>query len=116
MKYFKKTAAFLLLVSIIVSCSSKSFEGTWEYNGGVYNGKAYEAFMIDGENAPEKYGSGRYEVKNDSFLVTSEFSSQPSQTLGKTIAYKYRFSKDSLIIEGVLPNGMQVEEYWKKVE
>ena len=133
MKYLKNTVAFFLLLIAIVSCSSKSFEGTWEYNGGIYNGKPtpasadfkmhktytsskYEAFMIDGQNAPEKYGSGRYEVKNDSFLVTSEFSTQPSQTLGKTIAYKYRFNKDSLIIEGVLPNGMQVKEYWKKVE
>ena len=59
--------------------------------------------MIDGENPPEKYGSGSYQVKNDTFYVTSEFSAQPSQLLGKTIAYTYKFETDTLTIKGTLP-------------
>lgn len=123
----------IIFLMLLNSCAKSSFKGTWQYKGGVYDGKArpasadfkmqrtytsdkYEAYMIEGSNAPEKYGSGRYEVKNDTFYVTSEFSTQPSQMLGKTIAYTFQFKKDTLTIKGTLPNGMQVEEYWEKVK
>ena len=133
MKILNPFLGIFLISLLFISCSTASFKGTWQYNGGIYDGKArpastdfkmqrsytsnkYEAFMIDGENPPEKYGSGSYTVKNDTFYVTSEFSSQPSQLLGKTIAYTYQFTKDMLTIKGKLPNGMQVEEYWQKVK
>lgn len=124
---------FGIFIMVQVACSSNSFKGTWQYDGGIYNDKEqkaspdfkmqrtytadkYEAFILEEGAAPEKYGSGRYEVKGDSFLVTSEFSSQPSQTVGKTIGYKFKFDKDKLTLNGVLPTGMKVEEYWKKIK
>ena len=132
----KKSTIHLLLGIIILlqtACSSNSFKGTWQYDGGIYNGKPqaasadfkmqrtyttdkYEAFIIEGSNEPQKYGAGTYKVKGDNFLVTSEYSNQPSQTVGKTITYKFKIDHDKLTIKGTLPNGMKVEEYWKKVK
>jgi hypothetical protein len=133
MKIYQRFFSVLFLMVLFISCSKTSFKGKWQYNGGIYDGTArpasadfkmqrsytsdkYEAYMIDGENPPEKYGSGSYQVKNDTFYVTSEFSAQPSQLLGKTIAYTYKFETDTLTIKGTLPNGMKVEEYWQKVK
>jgi hypothetical protein len=33
-----------------------------------------------------------------------------------TIAYKFAFDQDKLIMNGILPNGMIIEEYWKRVK
>lgn len=124
---------FGVFVMMQVACSSSSFKGTWQYDGGIYNDKQqksspdfkmqrtytadkYEAFILEDGAEPEKYGSGRYEIKGDSFLVTSEYSSQPSQLIDKTIRYKFKIDKDHLTLNGILPNGMRVEEYWKKVK
>mgnify|MGYP003299342035 CR=1 FL=1 len=131
----KKSTIGILGIAIMMSvaCSSNSFKGTWQYDGGIYNDKEqkaspdfkmqrtytankYEAFMLEEGSPPEKYGSGRYEIKGDSFLVTSEYSLQPSQTVGKTIGYKFKINKDKLTLNGVLPTGMKVEEYWKKIK
>ncbi|WP_026898373.1 hypothetical protein [Daejeonella oryzae] len=124
---------FGIFIMIQVACSSNTLKGTWQYDGGIYDGKVqnasadfkmqrtytegkYEAYIIEGTEEPEKYATGRYEIKGNEFLVTSEFSSQPSQLIGKTISYKYKLEKDKLTINGILPNGMNVEEYWKKVK
>ncbi len=132
----KQHITISILVIIILmqtACSSNSFKGTWQYDGGIYDGKSqaasadfkmqrtytedkYEAFMLEDSNGPQKYGSGSYKIKGDSFLVTSEYSSQPSQLVGKTIAYKFKINNDKLTINGTLPNGMKVEEYWKKIK
>jgi hypothetical protein len=131
----KKTTfgIFGIMLLMQVACSSTSFKGTWQYDGGIYNDKEqkaspdfkmqrtytadkYEAFILEEGAGPEKYASGRYEIKGDSFLVTSEYSRQPSQTVGKTIAYKFKLEKDKLTLKGVLPTGMTVEEYWKKIK
>lgn len=122
-----------LCLILITSCSSSPIKGTWQYDGGVYNGRqqkaspdfqmhrtygkdTYEAFMLEGSAAPELYNSGIYELKGDSLLITSKFSSRPSQNTDVTIAYKYVIENEKLTIKGVLPNGMLVEEYWKKVK
>lgn len=124
---------FGIFIIVQVACSSTSFKGTWQYDGGIYNDKQqqaspdlkmqrtytsdkYEAFLLEDGAEPEKYGSGSYEVKGDSFLVTSEYSSQPSQLVGKTISYKFKLDKDRLTLNGTLPSGMKVEEYWKKIK
>lgn len=124
---------FGIFIVIQVACSSTSLKGTWQYDGGVYDGKSqlasadfkmqrtytadkYEAYMIDGEAEPEKYGSGRYEIKGDSFVVTSEYSLRPSQLIGKTISYKFKIDSNKITLNGILPNGMKVEEYWKKIK
>ena len=116
-----------------VACSSSAMKGTWQYDGGIYNKNAqkaspdfimqrtytadkYEAFILEEGLEAKKYAAGRYELKGDSFLVTSEYSLQPSQTVGKTISYKYKIDNDKLTLNGVLPSGMIVEEYWKKIK
>ena len=133
MKKLFNISSSILCLALIASCSSNPFKGTWEYDGGIYDGKAqkasaefqmhrtyasntYEAFMVEANNPPELYNSGVYEVKGDSLLITSKFSSRPSQNTDLTIAYKYSIIKDKLIINGVLPNGMVVEEYWNKIK
>lgn len=128
------TSSFAALVLIlIVGCSSNGLEGKWQYDGGIYNGKArnaateflmqrtykadtYEAFLLEGEAKPELYNSGKYEIKGDSILITSTFSAQPSQNDNMTVAYKFKLEGDKMTTNGVLPNGMIVEEYWKRVK
>ncbi|MBC7746236.1 MAG: hypothetical protein H7096_14175 [Flavobacterium sp.] len=124
---------FGIFIIFLVACSSNPMKGTWQYDGGIYNDKQqnasadfkmnrtysadkYEAFILEEGVKTEKYASGRYEMKGDSFLVTSEYSLQPSQTIGKTIGYKYKLEKNRLTLNGILPNGMKVEEYWKKIK
>lgn len=134
MKYqpFKIYFSGLCLI-LFSACSSNPLKGTWQYDGGVYNGKlqkaslefqmqrtytndTYEAFMLEGSADPELYNSGVFELKGDSLLVTSKFSSSPSQNTDVTIAYKFRIDQERLITNGVLPNGMVVEEHWKRVK
>ena len=123
----------VLMAVVLGSCQSDALKGTWQYNGGIYNGRSqeasadfkmqrtysggtYESHVIEGDTAPELYNSGVYELRNDSLLITSKFSSQPSQTTDITIPYQYRIEGDKMTTNGVLPNGMVVEEYWKRIE
>lgn len=132
MKRLFNISSSIFCLAIITSCSSNPFKGTWQYDGGIYNGKpqkastefqmqrtyaseSYEAFTIEANNKSELYNSGIYEVKGDSLLITSKFSSRPSQNTDLTIAYKFSINEGKLIINGVLPNGMIVEEYWNKI-
>ena len=118
---------------LVIGCSSSEVEGKWQYDGGIYNGKprkaateflmqrtytadSYEAYLLEGQAAPELYNSGSYEIKGDSILITSKFSSQPSQNDNITITYKFTSEGNKMTTSGVLPNGMVVEEYWKKLE
>ena len=128
------TGSLAVLILLLISgCSSNAVEGKWQYDGGIYNGKArnaateflmqrtyksntYEAFLLEGQAEPELYNSGTYEIKRDSILITSKFSTQPSQNDNVTIGYKFKTEGDKLTTSGVLPNGMVVEEYWKKVD
>ncbi|MEO8795610.1 MAG: lipocalin family protein [Daejeonella sp.] len=124
---------FGIIILIQISCSSNTLKGTWQYDGGIYDGKIqkasedfkmqrtytanqYEAYMIEGEDQPEKYASGTYEIKGDDLLLTGEYSRQPSQLVGKTISYKFNIEKQKLTLKGTLPNGMNIEEYWKKIK
>ncbi|SKB34032.1 hypothetical protein [Daejeonella lutea] len=133
MKKLKTTALLAICLILITGCSSNGVEGKWQYAGGVYNGKArkaateflmqrtytsdtYEAYLLEGQLEPELYNSGSYEIKGDSILITSKFSSQPSQNDNVTVAYKFKTEGDKMITSGVLPNGMVVEEHWKKVD
>lgn len=129
---FKSSLAGLCL-TLFFGCSVNQLKGTWQYDGGIYNGKeqkvspefqmqriysadTYEAFVLEGDAKPELYNSGVYEIKGDSLRITSKFSSQPSQNTDVTISYKFKIDKDRLTTNGVLPNGMVVEEYWKRVK
>jgi len=131
-KLLIQSCAGLCLV-LIAGCNSSAVEGKWQYDGGIYNGKerkaateflmqrtykadTFEAFLLEGQATPELYNSGDYEIKGDSILITSKFSSQPSQNDNVTIAYQFKTEGSRMTTSGVLPNGMVVEEYWKKVD
>lgn len=125
---------FSCVLLLMVSCKkTDSLEGTWEYQGGIYNGKkegaptdykmqrsyqdeTYEGFVLEEDAEPEKYDGGNYEIRDSIYLETTTFSSQPSQVLNKTITYKFKREGELFTIMGTLPNGMQIEEYWKKIK
>jgi hypothetical protein len=133
MKHFLKLKSIIFCLFLLSSCSKNPLSGTWQYDGGLYNAReqkassdfkmqrtykdnTYEAFMIEGSVKPELYNSGIYEVHGDTLLITSKFSSRPSQNTDLTISYKFDIKNDKLTINGILPNGMIVEEYWKRVD
>ena len=82
----------------------------------IYSANGYEAYLLEGNNPPNLYNSGTYEIKGDSVFITSKFSSRPSQNTAITIANKFAFDQNKLIVNGILPNGMIIEEYWKRVK
>ena len=127
----KLFAIVLVVASLAGACSSGPIQGTWQYDGGIYNGNprpaasdfrmvrtytadSYEGHLIEGDTET-RYTAGTYEIRNDSVYLTSTFSNQPSQLLGKSQAYHFKIEDYRLTISGFLPNGMQVEEYWKKI-
>jgi hypothetical protein len=123
MKNLFNISSFLFCMIIFSSCSNSLIKGTWQYDGGIYNGRSqkasansYEAYMLEGNNPPDLYNSGIYEIKGDSVFITSTFSSRPSQNTDVTFAYKYSIFQGRLTLNGILPNGMIVEEYWKRVK
>ena len=123
-------AAFNVLSSF---AQVSSLKGTWQYAGGISNGKRYaapdgyaqqrkytkdkfEAFLIEKGEKPLKYESGNYAIKTDSCFETQTYSLQPSVLTGKLIRYHYIIKNDTLFLKGKLPNGIEVEDYWKKVK
>lgn len=133
MKHILTFKLLIFCLFLFSGCSKNPIEGTWQYVGGLYNGrvqkastdfkmqrtyddKSYEAYLIEGTIKPELYNSGIYEIHGDTLLITSKFSSRPSQNTDVTINYKFKIENSKLTINGVLPNGMQVEEYWNKVD
>jgi len=128
----KKIIYLILGTALLSACTSSPIKGTWQYDGGIYNGKprkaatdfkmirtytgdSYEGHLIEG-TTETRYTAGNYEIKEDSVFLTSTFSNQPSQLLNRTQAYGFKVEDSRLTIRGTLPNGMQVEEYWKKVK
>ena len=127
------TIALLLIIVASAFSVEKTLKGTWEYLGGIYNGKkevaptdytlqrkytdtTFEAFGTDSANKPEKFEAGNYTLKSDTCIETETYSSQPSKLMGIPVHYLYEVRNDSLILKGKLPSGMVVEEYWKKVK
>lgn len=130
----KKVFAALMIVIVASAFSAeKSLKGTWEYAGGIYNGKKdpaptdfsmqrkyqkghFEAFAIEKGETPVKYETGDYMLKGDSCIETQTYSSQPTKLLGIPVRYLYELRNDSLILRGTLPTGMVVVEYWKHLK
>ena len=129
----KKYLIGLIVITICCSFLIKgSLKGTWEYEGGIYNGKPqgptkeytlqrkyddteFQSFVIAKDEQPEKYEAGNYHLNNDTCFETQTFSIQPSKTTGKTLKYLYKIVNDTLVLRGSLPSGMTVIEYWKKL-
>jgi len=131
-------AAYMIVV-LCVCATLTSFiglttlKGTWEYQGGVYNGKPegapteytmhrvytdsnFAAYAFQKGYKTEKYEAGNYVIKGDTCFETQTFSSQPSQTTGKTIVYLYTIKDNMLTLSATLPSGMVVEEKWKHLK
>ena len=126
---------FILFVALIL-CSfynPTTLKGTWEFVGGIYNGKKegapvgyilqrkyddlhFEAFATDSTNNPEKYEAGDYILTGDTCIETETFSNQPSKLIGVHVSYLYSIHHDTLTLSATLPSGMVVEEYWKKAK
>ncbi|MEO6523166.1 MAG: hypothetical protein ABIN91_15900 [Mucilaginibacter sp.] len=111
---------------------TKSLKGTWQFNGGIYNGKPdgapkdykmqrvytdknFAAFVSQKGYKTEKYEAGNYVLKGDTCFETQTYSSRSSQSTGKVIKYIYKIQKNQLILSGTLPSGMVVEEHWLRI-
>ncbi|MBL4676516.1 MAG: hypothetical protein JKY70_09985 [Mucilaginibacter sp.] len=127
----------VIVVLLLVVLSSFKIDGgltgRWEYSGGVYNGKPspasteytlrrqynddhYAGTYIEKDAQPLTYETGNYKLVQDSCLETQTYSAQPSKWLNVTIKYHFQIRSDTLVFNGVLPNGTVVEEYWKRVQ
>jgi hypothetical protein len=106
--------------------------GTWEFVGGIYNGKKegatvdyklqrrytpghYDAYASEKGYKTQKYEAGTYLFKGDTCIDTETFSAQPSKITNVPIHYLYTLKNDTLTLKGTLPTGMRVVEYWRKV-
>ncbi len=113
--------------------SSTTLKGTWQFVGGIYNGKKegaptdyklqrkytdsrYEAFASQKGYQTEKYEAGTYVFKGDTCVDTETFCSQSSKITNIPIHYVYTLKNDTLTLQGTLPTGMRVEEYWRRVK
>jgi len=129
----KVLTASLLLVISTAFMNGNSLKGTWEYLGGIYNGKKdnppteytlqrtyddahFNAYALEKGYKPEKYEAGDYIIKGDTCIETQTFSSQPTKLKNIPVHYQFSIRNDSLILKGTLPTGMVVEEYWKRVK
>ncbi|WDF53603.1 hypothetical protein [Mucilaginibacter sp. KACC 22063] len=130
----KKYLLPLLLIAICSFTARKpSLKGSWIFAGGIYNGKRdsgtvgynlkriyddkqFNAYVIQEGEKPERYQSGDYQLFSDSCFETETYNSQSADLTGKTLRYHYTIRHDSLIFNGVLPNGTTVEEYWQKAK
>ena len=128
---------FVLATLVIITASAfsgtKTLKGTWQYLGGIYNGKKelapadytmqrqydsahFNAFALQKGYKPVRYEAGDYILKGDTCIETETFSSEPSKLKNIPVHYRYKIHHDSLIFNGKLPSGMVVEEYWKRVK
>jgi len=132
---FLTTKAAIIFLGLLF-CSFQTqpnLRGTWEFVGGIYNGKkegapteyhlrrkytatGYEAFAIEKGYNTQKYEAGTYVFKGDTCVDTETFSAQPSKITNIPIHYTYTLRNDTLTLKGTLPTGMRVAEYWKKMK
>jgi hypothetical protein len=112
---------------------SPKIKGKWRFAGGIYNGKSegstegyqlqrvytdrvFNAYILATGSKPEKYQSGKYSISGDNYTETETYSMQPSKLTNKAVKYQIAMRKDTLILKGKLPTGMQVEEYWVRAK
>ena len=128
----KKHCLIFTTLTLFSFTSPATLKGTWQFAGGIYNGKKegapegyalhrkytashYKAFVIEKGVKPEKYETGKYTLTGDTCIDTETFCSQPSKIIHIPIHYLYTLHNDTLTLKGTLPTGMQVEEYWTRI-
>ena len=130
----KKVFFFVLAATVFSSFYNEhTLKGTWEFRGGVYNGKIdgapkdyrlqrrytatqYDAYVLEKGAKIEKYESGKYLLNGDTCKETQTYCSQPSKLIGVTVNYLYKFKHDTLVLQAKLPNGNTEQDYWKRVK
>ena len=129
--------SILPIIFILSLCAFRfddsPLKGTWEYRGGIINGKLdgapkeyklqrtyndehYEAKVLEDGEKTLTYEKGDYRLNADTCLETQTYCMQESKLLNKTIKYNYIISNDTLKLLSVLPNGNKVEDYWVKLK
>lgn len=133
MKKILVTALCSIFTVLVFSVPSPQIKGKWRFAGGIYNGKpegstegyqlqrvytgkTFNAFMLASGSKPEKYQSGKYSLLGSNYTETETYSMQPSKLTNKAVQYQISKRKDTLVLKGKLPTGMQVEEYWVRVK
>ncbi|HWZ14345.1 MAG TPA: hypothetical protein VNW95_03825 [Mucilaginibacter sp.] len=129
----KKLSILFASLCLYSFAAPPDLKGTWQFVGGIYNGKregatveyalrrkykagSYEAFAIEKGSKPQKFEAGNYVIIGDTCIDTETFCSQPSKITNIPIHYFYTLRNDTLTLKGTLPTGMTVEEYWKRVK
>jgi len=133
MKKIVLTQAIIASIYLISFTEVISLKGTWQYNGGVSNGKAegpptqytlqrkytdkdFSAYVLEKGSKPEKYEAGTYILKGDTCFETCTFNSQTPQAIGKTVAYIFSVKDGIIHLMATLPGGTVVDDQWKKIK
>lgn len=129
-----KPIAFLLaLATLSVTADEPTLKGTWEYCGGKFNGKPapaskeyvqqrrylknkFSAYLLEKGQPEVKYEAGNYALSADTCAETQTYCMQSQDMIYVTVKYHYQLRNDTLILNGKLPNGSVVEDYWKRVK
>jgi hypothetical protein len=130
-----KRALICLLLGFVLSSfvQKPSLKGTWQYCGGKFNGKSspaptgytqqrlytnekFTAFMLEKGEKDLKYESGDYNLNADTCAETQTYCLQSQDMVYVTVKYHYAIRNDTLVLNGKLPNGAVVEDYWKRVK
>ncbi|MES2808300.1 MAG: hypothetical protein V4619_06730 [Bacteroidota bacterium] len=129
-----KPIAFLIVLATIAFKADEppTLKGTWQYCGGIVNGKvspaptaydqhrrytknSFQAFAIEKGQPDLKYESGNYALTADTCAETQTYCLQSQDLIYVTVKYHYLIRNDTLILNGKLPNGAVIEDYWKKI-
>jgi hypothetical protein len=129
----KATIILILLATMAFSNNQPTLKGNWNYAGGKFNNKlspgpkdytqqrkytdkGFDAWVYTEGEKDLKYESGDYTLQGDSCLEIQTFCYQDQSMIGKTVHYHYAIRNDTLILNGALPNGALVEDYWVRVK
>ncbi|GAA4090572.1 hypothetical protein [Mucilaginibacter panaciglaebae] len=128
----QKAATLLtLLATLSFTDREATLNGKWNYAGGWFNHKlsaapkdyiqqrkytdrGFDAWLYAKGEKDLKYESGTYTLQGDSCLESQTFCLQDQSMIGKTMHYHYAIRNDTLILNGILPNGAVIEDYWVK--
>jgi hypothetical protein len=129
----KLLLSLIVLSALVLSPKDKTLKGTWQYSGGKFNNKlspapktytqqrkythkTFDAFLIEKGEKTIKYESGSYTLSGDSCIETQTYSMQESKLLNVPVHYQYVIRNDTLVLNGRLPNGVVIEDYWTKIK